>query len=72
MTKIVGHRGARNIWPENSLTGFRNVLALNVDAVEFDVHLTDAGELVVNLATNVSTFTSSGSGGRVTGVFTSQ
>lgn len=31
-----------------------------------------AGELVVNLATNVSTFTSSGSGGRVTGIFTSQ
>jgi lipopolysaccharide export system protein LptA len=31
----------------------------------------DAGELVVNLETNVSTFTSSG-GGRVTGVFTSQ
>lgn len=30
-----------------------------------------AGELVVNLETNVSTFTSSG-GGRVTGVFTSQ
>ncbi|NTJ43804.1 glycerophosphodiester phosphodiesterase [Agrobacterium larrymoorei] len=47
MTKIVGHRGARNIWPENSLTGFRNVLALDVDAIEFDVHLTDAGELVV-------------------------
>ena len=47
MTKIVGHRGARNLWPENSLTGFRNVLALNVDAVEFDVHLTDVGELVV-------------------------
>jgi lipopolysaccharide export system protein LptA len=32
----------------------------------------DAGELVVNLATNVSTFTNAGSGGRVTGVFTSQ
>jgi len=31
-----------------------------------------AGELVVNLATNVSTFTSAGDGGRVTGVFTSQ
>jgi glycerophosphoryl diester phosphodiesterase len=46
-TKITGHRGARNIWPENSLTGFRNVMALDVDAVEFDVHLTDAGELVV-------------------------
>ncbi|WHA44048.1 glycerophosphodiester phosphodiesterase family protein [Agrobacterium larrymoorei] len=47
MTKIVGHRGARNLWPENSLTGFRNILALDVDAIEFDVHLTDEGELVV-------------------------
>ncbi|MDE1157342.1 MAG: glycerophosphodiester phosphodiesterase family protein [Neorhizobium sp.] len=46
-TKITGHRGARNLWPENSLTGFRNILALGVDAVEFDVHLTDAGELIV-------------------------
>ena len=47
MTFITGHRGARNLWPENSLQGFRSVLALGVDAVEFDVHLTDAGELVV-------------------------
>lgn len=47
MTFITGHRGARNLWPENSLQGFRNALALGVDAVEFDVHLTDAGELVV-------------------------
>jgi lipopolysaccharide export system protein LptA len=31
-----------------------------------------AGELVVNMETNVSTFTSSGGSGRVTGVFTSQ
>jgi len=46
-TMIVGHRGARNLWPENSLTGFRNLLELPVEAVEFDVHLTDAGELVV-------------------------
>ncbi|MCF6367338.1 glycerophosphodiester phosphodiesterase family protein [Rhizobium halophilum] len=47
MTLITGHRGARNLWPENSLQGFRNVLDLGVDAVEFDVHLTDAGELLV-------------------------
>ncbi len=47
MTFITGHRGGRNLWPENSLEGFRNVLDLGVDAVEFDVHLTDAGELVV-------------------------
>lgn len=47
MTKIVGHRGARNKWPENSIEGFRKTLELPVDAIEFDVHLTDAGELVV-------------------------
>ncbi|GLQ54807.1 glycerophosphodiester phosphodiesterase family protein [Devosia nitrariae] len=47
MTFIVGHRGARSLWPENSLSGFRNLLTLPVEAVEFDVHLTDAGELLV-------------------------
>lgn len=47
MTFVIGHRGARNLWPENSLTGFRNAIQLGVDAIEFDVHLTDAGELVV-------------------------
>ncbi|MHB2263804.1 glycerophosphodiester phosphodiesterase family protein [Aliihoeflea sp. PC F10.4] len=47
MTNITGHRGARDLWPENSLGGFRNVLTLDVDTVEFDVHLTDAGELLV-------------------------
>jgi len=47
MTFIVGHRGARNLWPENSLAGFRKAIDLGVDAIEFDVHLTDAGELVV-------------------------
>lgn len=47
MTKITGHRGARNIWAENSPTGFRNAMALGCDFIEFDVHLTKAGELVV-------------------------
>ncbi|WP_117192796.1 glycerophosphodiester phosphodiesterase family protein [Rhizobium terrae] len=44
---IVGHRGARNLWAENSLAGFRNLLGLKVEAVEFDVHLSSAGELLV-------------------------
>lgn len=47
MVQICGHRGGRNVWPENGLTGFRNVLNLAVDIVEFDVHLTKAGELIV-------------------------
>src|SRR4051812_4279469 len=44
---IVGHRGARNLWAENSLAGFRNLLGLKVESVEFDVHLSQAGELLV-------------------------
>ena len=44
---IIGHRGARSLWPENSLGGFRKLLDLPVEGVEFDVHLTDAGELLV-------------------------
>jgi glycerophosphoryl diester phosphodiesterase len=44
---IIGHRGARNIWAENSLTGFRKVLELGVKAVELDLHLSDAGEILV-------------------------
>ena len=45
--RIIGHRGARNIWAENSLSGFRNVCSLDVDAVELDVHLSSDGEIMV-------------------------
>ena len=39
MVLIIGHRGARSLWPENSLEGFERTRDLGVDAVEFDVHL---------------------------------
>lgn len=47
MTRIMAHRGARDLWAENSLAGFRKILPYGFAAVEFDVHLTDAGEMVV-------------------------
>jgi len=47
MVGIVGHRGARELWPENSLDGFRRTRELGVDAVEFDIHPSRDGELVV-------------------------
>jgi len=47
MVMIVGHRGARDIWPENSLLGFRETSRLAIEAVEFDVHLTRDGGIVV-------------------------
>lgn len=61
MTKIIAHRGARSLWAENSLQGFRNVLALGVGAVEFDLHLGVRGEvLVIHDATLDRTTTGTG------------
>ena len=47
MVMIIGHRGARDLWPENSLDGFRRTRALGIEGVEFDVHVARDGELVV-------------------------
>lgn len=47
MVHIIGHRGGRNLWAENSLGGFRELARLPVEGVEFDIHLTGAGELLV-------------------------
>jgi glycerophosphoryl diester phosphodiesterase len=44
---IAAHRGGAALWPENSLLAFRSALALGVDALEFDLHLTRDDELVV-------------------------
>jgi glycerophosphoryl diester phosphodiesterase len=45
---VVGHRGARGLWPENTLAGFAGALALGVDALELDVALTADGVVVVS------------------------
>ena len=34
---VVGHRGARGLYPENTLSGFSKAIALGVDALELDV-----------------------------------
>jgi glycerophosphoryl diester phosphodiesterase len=61
MVKIIGHRGARNLWPENSLAGFRGTAALGIDGVEFDVHATrDGGIAVIHDPTLERTTTGSG------------
>ena len=46
-TQIASHRGGAQVWPENSLTAFRNTAALPVEQVEFDVHPTTDGRLAV-------------------------
>jgi glycerophosphoryl diester phosphodiesterase len=47
MMKIIAHRGARNLWAENSLGGFQETAKLDVDAVELDLHLSRDGEIMV-------------------------
>jgi len=47
MSIIMAHRGARNVWAENSLLGFKRVIEAGFTAIEFDLHLTDDGTLVV-------------------------
>lgn len=44
---VAAHRGGAALWPENSLLAFRQALALGVDFLEADVHLTSDGEVVV-------------------------
>ena len=47
MTLIASHRGGALLWPENSPTAFHATAALPVDQVEFDIHPTADGEIVV-------------------------
>jgi len=44
---LQGHRGARGLWPENTLGGFARTLALGVAAVELDCGMSRDGVLVV-------------------------
>src|SRR3972149_10581261 len=46
-TLLAAHRGGAQIGPENSLLAFRNAIALGADFLEFDVHRSKDGEVVV-------------------------
>lgn len=47
MFKIFGHRGAVDVCPENSMSGFRKAADLGADGIELDIHKTSDGEIVV-------------------------
>src|SRR5690606_12031890 len=44
---LVAHRGARAVAPENTLVAMQRAVAIGVDAIECDVHLSADGEVVV-------------------------
>ncbi|MCP4460951.1 MAG: glycerophosphodiester phosphodiesterase [Cytophagales bacterium] len=45
---LQGHRGARGLWPENSIPGFVNVLELGVHTLEMDLAVTADSQLLVS------------------------
>lgn len=45
--KIFAHRGSKGTHPENTIAAFEETARLPIDGVEFDVHLTKDGEMVV-------------------------
>lgn len=46
--QIFGHRGARGLYPENTLEGFAAALTLGIDGIELDVAVTSDGIPVVS------------------------
>ncbi|MGM9987647.1 MAG: glycerophosphodiester phosphodiesterase [Bacillaceae bacterium] len=44
---IFAHRGSKGTHPENTLAAFREAIAVGADGIEFDVHLTSDGEMVI-------------------------
>lgn len=45
--KIIAHRGACKLAPQNTIAAFEKALEFNVDGFENDVHLTKDGEIVI-------------------------
>lgn len=45
--KVYGHRGFAGIAPENTLASFKKALEVGVDGIEFDVHLSKDGHVVI-------------------------
>lgn len=45
--KIMGHRGARNEKPENTMAGFKHLINLGLKCVELDIHMSKDEHIVV-------------------------
>ena len=44
---VIAHRGGSRLRPENTMLAFEHAVALGVDAIECDVHLSKDGQFVV-------------------------
>jgi glycerophosphoryl diester phosphodiesterase len=62
---VIGHRGAADLAPENTLRGLRAGLAAGVDLIEFDVLALSSGELVLAHSDDLSEVSHGAARGRV-------
>jgi glycerophosphoryl diester phosphodiesterase len=46
--KIIGHRGARGLAPENTIASFKKALEHDVDGLEFDLRVTKNGIVIIH------------------------
>lgn len=44
---LIAHRGDTINFPENTIEAFQSAFDLGADGIEFDVHLSDDGDLIV-------------------------
>jgi len=54
---IIGHRGAKNVAPENTLKSFKKAIELGADFIEFDMHLSKDREIIIMHDEDISTIT---------------
>ena len=47
MAKNIAHRGFSGRYPENTMLAFEKALEAGAEGIEFDVHLTKDGQLVI-------------------------
>lgn len=45
--KVIGHRGAKGLTPENTIASFKKALEYKVDEIEFDVRVTKDGVAII-------------------------
>lgn len=46
--KLIGHRGAMELLPENTIPGFKKAVELGVDGIELDVAISGDEQVVVS------------------------
>jgi len=64
LLELQGHRGARGLWPENTLAAFGGALELGVSTLELDCGLTRDGVVVVTHDPELNPDLTRGAGGR--------